>query len=99
MTQSSSVEASPSDGLSSYPRHLLECSYPSAEMQLYSTASIDLIPYLEGREQSDPSLFQEHEHEMKCKQLCPGFELRSLIPFPIMLIIKLSTPPSTLYGI
>ena len=38
----------------------------------------------------DSCLSQGYWHKVKCKQLCPGFELRLTIPFPTMITITIS---------
>ena len=43
----------------------------------------------------DSYLSQWHEHEEKCKQHRPGFELDSPIPFPTTITVTLCTPPKT----
>ena len=50
------------------------------------------------REEIDTYLYQGHKLEEKCKQFCPGFELRSLISFLMMIKIMLSPPPWLLYS-
>ena len=41
----------------------------------------------------DSYLSWRYERKVKCKESYPGFELRSLVPFPMTITIILSTPP------
>ena len=46
-----------------------------------------MVP-IDGGEEMDSCLSQEHEHKLKCKQPHLGFELRSLSLFPMITAVK-----------